>query len=145
MKKSTLIPILVVTTLAVVAGASIGFYYLFSPSDDSIVTVVSATAQDDGDTVNLTLTCEANESGNMHRNRFRRNFAYMHKLQIKNASSGESLVDQQFTYRWRHRVESGHLYRYQYHIEGLEHGQVLQLRIEYNNGKVLTHTFIVGN
>ena len=43
----------------------------------------------------------------------------------------------------RNRIQAGNTYMYQYHVEGLESGMQLQLRIEYNNGKVLTHTLTV--
>jgi hypothetical protein len=68
----------------------------------------------------------------------------MHQLQIKNGSNGEALYQAQYQWRWRHRIQSGQNHTYQFQLEGLETGQMLQLRIEYNNGKILTHNITVS-
>ncbi len=143
MKKTTLISIITVSILVVLAGASVGLVYAFSPSNDSEISVVNVTTQSDNNTVTLVLKCEGNEEGNNHR--FKRNFAYMHKLQFKNSVTGETLCEEQFQNQWRHRVQSGKNLSYQYQVEGLENGQMIQLRLEFNNGKALTYTFQVRN
>ncbi|NHJ05521.1 MAG: hypothetical protein EAX90_11905 [Candidatus Heimdallarchaeota archaeon] len=146
MKKTILIPILVVGIIAIVAGTSVGLWYALTPTDDSELSVVSITSQPENDTVTVVLTCEEETStGQNHNNRHQRKFAYMHQIQIKNASSGETLCQEQYQWRYRQRVQLGNTYSYQLHVEGLEQGQMLQLRIEYNNGKVLTHNFTVNN
>ena len=67
----------------------------------------------------------------------------MHQIQIKNGNDGQVFYQQQYRNQYGNRIQSGNTYMYQYHVEGLESGMQLQLRIEYNKGKVLTHTFTV--
>ena len=141
MKKSILIPILAISVLAVISGTSVGLLYAFSPADDSELSVVSVTTQSNTDTVTVILKCEGNQSGNTHR--FKRNFAYMHQVQFNNSDTNETMLQQQIQFQWRHRIQAGKNLMYQYQIEGLEQGQMLQLRIVYNNGKVLTYNFQV--
>jgi len=143
MKKSVLIPTLVVGILVILAGSSVGLWYALAPSSDSEIEVVSITADSESDTVSVVLTCEGNESGHTHR--FQRRFAYMHKLQFKNATSNETLFQEQYQWRWQHRIQNGKNHAFQFQIQGLEKGQMLQLRIEYNNGKVLTYNFVVNS
>lgn len=143
LNKKILIPILSISILAIISATTVGLVYAFSPSDDSVLEIVSLTTQQNDEIVNVVLTCEGNESGHTYRHRFRRNFAYMHKLQFKNSSIDEVLFEEKFNWYWRHRLQNGKNFMYQFHIEGLEQGQMLQLRIEYNNGKVFTQTFVV--
>ena len=145
MKRSILIPILVVSTLAVLAGASIGLYYTFTPTADSELVIVNATAIEQTDTVTVTLTCEGDQTQTQagNNNKYQRKYAYMHQIQIKNGPDGEVLYQEQYQHQWRHRIQAGNTFMYQYQVEGLESGQMLQIRIEYNNGKVATHTFTV--
>lgn len=143
MKKSILIPILVVSILVVVGGTTAGLWFAFTPTDDSTLVVESATADSETGTVTVELSCEGNETG--HNYRHQRNFAYMHQFQVKNASNDETLYQEQYTWQFRHRIQAGKNMQYQYHIEGLQKGQMIQLRIEYNNGKVLTYSFMVNN
>jgi len=145
MKKSILIPIIAVSLLAVVAGASVGLVYAFSPSEDSELEVVSVTTQSATDQVTVVLRCVGNESGNTHRNRFGRNFAYMHQVQFNNSATDETMHHVQMQNQWQHRVQAGKNLMYQFQVEGLEHGQMLRLRIEYNNGKVLMYQFQVNS
>lgn len=144
MKKSILIPIIAVSLLAIVAGASVGLVYAFSPSKDSELEVVSVTTQSGTDQVTVVLRCEGNESGNTHRNQFGRMFAYMHQIQFNNSATEETMYQEQMQNQWQHRVQAGKNIMYQYHIEGLEHGMQLMLRIEYNNGKVLMYQLQVN-
>ena len=145
MKKSILIPIIAVGILAVVAGAAVGMYYTFTPTAESEIVVLNVQAVDQTDEITVTLTCEENQTqlqaGQTHRHQ--RKYAYMHKIQFKNGSDGEVLMEQQYQHRWRHRIQNGNTYMYQFHVEGIENGQQLQLRIEYNNGKVVTYNFTV--
>ena len=151
MKKAILIPIITVSVLAVLAGASVGIWYALTPSSDSDISVVSASADSETGVVTVVLTCEENATeagvgtGPAHQNRHQRNFAYMHQMQIKNATSGDELYQEQYQWQYRHRIQNGQQYQYQYQLEGLEQGQMLQLRIEYNNGKVLTYQFMVNH
>jgi len=145
MKKSILIPIIAVSLLAVVAGASVGLVYAFSPSEDSTLEVVNVTTQSGTDQVTVVLRCEGNESGNTHRNKFGRMFAYMHQFQFNNSATEETMYQEQMQNQWQHRVQAGKNMMFQFNIEGLEHGMMLQLRIEYNNGKVLMHQFQVNS
>ena len=139
MKKSVIIPILVVSIIAIVAGTSVGLWYTFTPNEDTEISVVSVTSQPDNDTVTVVLTCEeAQESGPGHYYRHQNNFAYMHQIQIKNNGTGETLCQEQYQWRYRHRIQTNNNYSYQLHVEGLEQGQMLQIRIEYNNGQVLS-------
>ncbi len=144
MKKSILIPLLTVGLLAVVAGSTLGLIYAFSPSDDSELEVVSVTTQPGTDQVTVILECEENQTGNLTRNRFRRNFAYMHQIQVNNSDTNELMLQERIQNQWQHRVQAGKTLMYQFNIEGLENGQMLQLRIEYNNGKILTYNFQVN-
>ncbi|MCG3252287.1 MAG: hypothetical protein KAX09_00445 [Candidatus Heimdallarchaeota archaeon] len=145
MKKSILIPIIAVSLLAVVAGASVGLVYAFSPSEDSTLEVVNVTTQAVTDEITVVLRCEGNESGNTHRNKFGRMFAYMHQVQFNNSATEETIYQEQMQNQWQHRVQAGKNMMYQFHIEGLEHGMMLQLRFEYNNGKVLMYQFQVNS
>ncbi|MGC9779524.1 MAG: hypothetical protein HZR80_09815 [Candidatus Heimdallarchaeota archaeon] len=150
MKKTTLITILTASILVVLAGASVGLVYAFSPSSDSEITVVNVTTQSDDDTVTLVINCEENEGtepGNKQGsgNQFRRNLAYMHKIQFRNSTTDEVLYQEQFQNQWRHRVQACNTFTYQFQVEGLEQGQMLQLRITYNNGKVFMYNFEVNN
>ena len=149
MKKSILIAI-IVASIVVVAGTTAGVWVALTPSDDSELTVVSATADSETGTVSVVLTCEEETptgpgAGTGQQLGQRRMYAYMHQIQIKNATTGEELYQEQYRWQYRHRVQNGENYSYQYHVEGLEQGQMLQLRIEYNNGKVLTHNFSVSH
>jgi len=47
--------------------------------------------------------------------------------------------------QWQHRFQAGKNMMYHYQIEGFEHGLMLQLRIKYNNGKVLMYQFQVNS
>jgi hypothetical protein len=145
MKKSILIPIIAVSLLAVVAGASVGLVYAFSPSEDSTLEVVNVTTQSVTDEVTVVLRCEGNESGNTHRHKFGRMFAYMHQFQFNNSATEETMYQEQMQNQWQHRVQAGKNMMFQFHIEGLEHGMMLQLRLEYNNGKVLLYQFQVNS
>jgi len=145
MKKSILIPIIAVSLLAVVAGASVGLVYAFSPSEDSTLEVVNVTTQAVTDEITVVLRCEGNESGNTHRNKFGRMFAYMHQVQFNNSATEETMYQEQMQNQWQHRVQAGKNMMFQFHIEGLEHGMMLQLRFEYNNGKVLMYQFQVNS
>ncbi|MHA1213160.1 MAG: hypothetical protein ACTSSH_11950, partial [Candidatus Heimdallarchaeota archaeon] len=138
MKKSLKI-ILVVGIIAAIAATSVGLGVAFTPTSDSELEVVNVTTQSNTDTVNLVLTCEGNQSGNTFRHR--RNYANMHQLQFKLNGTEEVVFEEQYQWQFRHRVQNGQNMMYQFHVEGLEQGQVLQLRIEYNNGKVLQYTF----
>ena len=143
MKKSILIPLITVSILVIVAGTSVGVWYAMTPSDNIELSVESVSADPENDTVSVELTCENNETGQTQRHRRGKQFAYMHQIQIKNATNGEELYQEQYQWRWRHRIQAGNSYTYQYQIEGLEQGQMLQLRIVYNNGEVVTQNFTV--
>ncbi|MHA1211087.1 MAG: hypothetical protein ACTSSH_01375 [Candidatus Heimdallarchaeota archaeon] len=145
MKKSILIPFITVGLLAVVAGASVGLIYAFAPSADSELTVVNVTTQANTDQVTVALKCEEEQTGNQHQHRFKRNFAYMHQFQVNNSATDETMFQEQMQNQFRHRVQAGQTFMYQFQVEGLEQGQILQLRIEYNNGKVLMYQFEVKN
>ncbi|HUT79757.1 MAG TPA: hypothetical protein VMZ29_01035 [Candidatus Bathyarchaeia archaeon] len=145
MKKSILIPILAISLLAVAAGASVGLIYAFSPSSDSELEIVSVTTQSTTDEVTVVLRCEENTTGNQHQNQWKRNFAFMHQIQFNNSATNETMYQEQMQNQWRHRVQAGKNIMYQFHVEGLEHGQILQLRITYNNGKVLMYKFTVSS
>ena len=145
MKKSILIPIIAVSLLAIVAGASVGLVYAFSPSEDSVLEVVNVTTQSATDQVTVVLKCEGIESGHTHRNKFGRMFAYMHQIQFNNSNTEETMYQAQMQNQWQHRVQAGKNLMYQFQVEGLEHGQMLTLRIEYNNGKVLINQFQVNS
>ncbi len=145
MKKSILIPIIAVGLLAVVAGASVGLVYAFSPSADSELEVVSVTTQSATDQVTVVLKCEGDEVGNNYRHKFGRMFAYMHQFQFNNSASDETMHQEQMQNQWQHRVQAGKNMMFQFQVEGLEHGQMLTLRIQYNNGKVLMHQFQVNS
>jgi len=80
MKKSIFIPIIAVSLLAVVAGASLGLVYAFSPSEDSELEIINITTQSGTDQVTVVLRCEENQTGHQHRNGLRRMFAYMHQI-----------------------------------------------------------------
>ncbi|NHJ40197.1 MAG: hypothetical protein FK731_09215 [Asgard group archaeon] len=147
MKKSILIPIIAVGLLAVVAGASVGLVYVFSPSEDAVLEVVSVTTQSTTDQITVVLKCEGNESGQQHQNRFgfRRMFAYMHQVQFNNSLTDETMHQEQMQNQWQHRVQAGKNIMYQFQVEGLEQGQVLMLKIMYNNGKMLIYPFTVNS
>ncbi len=145
MKKSILIPIIAISLLAIAAGTTVGLVYAFSPSSDAVVEVVNVTTQSVTDEVTVVLKCEDNATGNQNQFRFRRSFAYMHQFQFNNSLTNETMYQEQMQNQWQHRVQAGNTFTYQFHIEGLEHGQVLQLRIEYNNGKVLMYKFTVNS
>ena len=146
MRKSILITI-IVASIVVLAGTTAGVWVALTPSDDSELSVVSATADSETGTVSVVLTCEEDpaQTGTGQQNGQQRMYAYMHQVQIKNATSGEELYQQQYRWQYRNRVQNGQNFSYQYQVEGLEQGQMLQLRIEYNNGKVLTHSFQVSH
>ncbi|MHA1586365.1 MAG: hypothetical protein ACTSUW_03410, partial [Candidatus Heimdallarchaeota archaeon] len=76
---------------------------------------------------------------------FGRMFAYMHQFQFNNSATEETMYQEQMQNQWQHRVQAGKNMMFQFNIEGLEHGMMLQLRIEYNNGKVLMHQFQVNS
>jgi len=143
MKKSILIPIVIGSLLLILAGASVGLVYAFSPSNDSELTVVSVTTQSTTDTVNVILKCEENTTGQHHQYQFRRNFAYMHQFKLMNATTGEELYQEQFQHQWQHRLQLGQTFSFQFQYEGLEHGQQLQLRIYYN-GQYVDEVFTVN-
>ena len=145
MKKSILIPIIAVSLLAVVAGASVGLVYAFSPSADSELEVVNVTTQSSTDQVTVVLKCEGNESGQLNRHKFGRMFAYMHQFQFNNSATEETMYQEQMQNKWQHRVQAGKTMMFQFQVEGLEHGQQLTLRIQYNNGKVLMYQFQVNS
>ncbi|NPE09898.1 MAG: hypothetical protein GNW80_16580 [Asgard group archaeon] len=130
--------------LAVVAGASVGLVYAFSPSEDSVLEVVNVTSQPVTDEVTVVLKCEGNQSGQLNRHKFGRMFAYMHQIQFNNSATEETMLQEQMQNKWQHRVQAGKTMMFQYHIEGLENGMMLQLRLEYNNGKVLMYQFQVN-
>jgi len=146
MKKSILIPIIAASLLAIVAGASVGLVYAFSPSEDSELEIVNITTQSGTDQVTVVLQCEENQTGQQHQNRngFRRMFAYMHQIQFNNSATNDTMLQVKMQNQWQHRVQTGKNMMYQYHIEGLENGMMLQLRIEYNNGKILMYQFQVN-
>lgn len=141
MNKKIIIPIITISLLALVSGASIGLVYAFRPADDSVLDITTATTESENDMINVVFTCEQNQSGRRHQ--FGNAFIYMHKIQFKNASSGEVVYQQQYQWQYKNRFQFGHNYAYQYHIEGLEKGQTYQLQIEYNNGKIFTYQFQV--
>ena len=143
MKKSVLITILVASIVVVLAGTSVGVYFAVTPTDASELSVVSATADSENDTVSVVLTCEGEETGKNYRHQ--NNYAYMHQIQIKNGTTEVTLYQEQYQWQYRHRIQNGQNYSYQYNVEGLEQGQMLQIRIEYNNGQVLTHNFMVNH
>jgi hypothetical protein len=147
MKKSILIPIITVGLLAVVAGASVGLVYAFSPSDDAVLEVVSVTTQSNTDQVTVVLKCDDNQTGpqHQHQRRFRRMFAYMHQVQFNNSASNETMHHVQMQNKWQHRVQAGKNIMYQFQVEGLEQGQTLMLKIMYNNGKMLMYQFTVNS
>jgi len=145
MKKSILIPIIAVSLLAIVAGASVGLVYAFSPSEDSELEVVNVTTQSATDQITVVLKCEGNESGHLNRHKFGRMFAYMHQFQFNNSATEETMYQEQMQNQWQHRVQAGKNLMYQFQVEGLEHGQQLTLRIQYNNGKVLMYQFQVNS
>ncbi|NHJ85981.1 MAG: hypothetical protein FK734_11000 [Asgard group archaeon] len=132
---------LVIGIFVILGASAAGLTYALTPTSDSELAVVTVNSQEDTDTVEVVLTCEGNQVG--HHYQHQRNFAYMHQIQFKNGSTDEVLYQEQYQWQWRHRIQNGQNFMYQYHIEGLESGQMLQLRIEYNNGKVLTYNFEV--
>lgn len=146
MKKSILIPI-ILASIVVVAGVSVGLSLALTPTADSELVVVNATATEQTDTVTVTLECEGDQTQTQAQQgnnfRYKRQFAYMHQVQIKNGTEGVVLYQEQYRNQYRHRIQSGNTFMYQYHVEGLESGMQLTLQIHYNNGKVLTHTFTV--
>ncbi|MBN1329460.1 MAG: hypothetical protein JXA54_08300 [Candidatus Heimdallarchaeota archaeon] len=141
MNKKVLTSILVIGIFVILGATATGLGIAFTPTSDSELEIVSVTSQETTDTVTVVLTCEGNQTG--HNYRHQRNFAYMHQIQFKNASTDEVLYQEQYQWQWRHRIQNGQNFMYQFQIEGLESGQMLQLRIEYNNGKVLTYNFVV--
>lgn len=144
MKKSVLITILVASIIVVLTGTSVGVWYAVTPNNDSEITVVSATADSETDIVSVVLSCEGEgQTGQNYRHQ--NNYAYMHQIQIKNGTTEATLYQEQYQWQYRHRIQNGENYSYQYHVEGLEKGQMLQLRIEYNNGKVVIHSFTVNH
>jgi hypothetical protein len=147
MKKSILIPLLTFGLLAVVAGASVGLVYAFSPSENAELEVVNVTTQSETDQVTVVLRCEENDTGHQHQNQFgfRRMFAYMHQVQFNNSLTNETMHQEQMKNQWQHRVQAGKNIMYQFQIEGLEQGQVLMLKIMYNNGKMLMYQFTVNS
>ncbi len=145
MKKSVLISIIAISLLAVVAGTSVGLIYAFSPSDDSELEIVSVTTQSNNDQITVEVKCDEENTGNRQQNKFKRNFAYMHQFQFKNSQTDETMHQEQIQNQWRHSVQAGNTYTYQFQVEGLEQGQMLQLRITYNNGKVFMYNFEVNN
>lgn len=90
MKKAILILIIAVSLLTVVAGASVGIVYAFTPSENSVL-AVSVTTQSITDEVTVVLRCEGNESGNTHINQFGRMFAYIHQFQFNNSATEETM------------------------------------------------------
>lgn len=146
MKKSILIPLITFGLLVVVAGASVGLVYAFSPSEDSTLEIVSVTTQSNTDQVTVVLKCEDGQGQQQqNRNGFRRMFAYMHQIQFNNSDSEETMHQEQMQNQWRHRVQAGKNIMYQFHVEGLEQGQTLMLKIMYNNGKMLMYQFTVNS
>lgn len=144
MKKSILVTILVTSIILVLAGTSVGVWYALTPNDDSGIAIVSATADSENDTVSVVLSCEGEEQTGQNY-RHQNNYAYMHQIQIKNGTTEVILYQEQYQWQYRHRIQNGQNYSYQYQVEGLEQGQMLQIRIEYNNGKVVTHNFMVNH
>ncbi|MHA1186788.1 MAG: hypothetical protein ACTSSK_07930 [Candidatus Heimdallarchaeota archaeon] len=144
MKKSILLTI-IIASIVVVAGVSVGFSLALTPTADSELVIVNATATEQTDTVTVTLECEGDQTQAQTGNTFRhkRQFAYMNQVQFRNGTEGEVLYQEQYRNQYRNRVQAGNTFMYQYHVEGLESGMQLTLRIQYNNGKVLTHTFTV--
>jgi hypothetical protein len=55
------------------------------------------------------------------------------------------MYQEQLQNQWRYRVQAGEVRMYQFKVEGLEQGQMLQLRISYNNGETLMYQFQVKN
>ncbi|MBK5114605.1 MAG: hypothetical protein KGD59_02040 [Candidatus Heimdallarchaeota archaeon] len=150
MKKSILIPIIAVGLLAVVAGVTVGLVYAYSPSEKSDLEVISVTAIAETDEVTVELECgdqtgQQQQQQQQNQNGLRRMFAYMHQFQFDNCETGECMLQEQIQNQWQHQVQAGKTMMYQFHIEGLEHGMMLQLRFEYNNGKVLMHQFQVNS
>ena len=143
MKKSILIPLLTVGLLVIAGGATVGLIYAFSPNADSELEIVNVTTQADADQVTVALKCEDSESGNQNQRQFRRNFAYMHQIQFNNSLTDETMHQEKMQNQWRHRVQAGKTLMYQFQVEGLEVGQMLQFKITYNNGKTLMHQFQV--
>ena len=145
MNKSALITILAIGLIAVAGGATVGMIYAFSPNPDTELKIVSITTQSITDEVTVVLTCESNETGqqNQYKNSFRRHFAYMHQFQFNNSDNSETMYQHQIQNKWQHKVQAGKNMMFQFQIEGLEQGQMLMLKIEYNNGKMLIYQFQV--
>ena len=147
MKKSVKISIIAVSILAIVAGTSIGLIYAFSPSEDSTLAIEEVTTYSEEDLITVKIKCEEENTGtgNNHQNKFKRSFAYMHQFEFKNSETDETMHQEQLRNQWRNRIQEGNTYTYQFHVEGLEQGQMLQLRITYNNGQYIDHYFEVDN
>lgn len=148
MKKSILIPIITVSLLAIVAGATIGLVYAFSPNEESELDVVSIITDSDTDIVTVELECNEDpiqqQQQQQNQNGFRRMFAYMHQFQFDNCETGECLLQAQIQNQFQHRIQAGETMMFQFHIEGLEQGMQLMLKIGYNNGNLFMYQFQVN-
>jgi len=150
MKKSILIPLITASLLAIVAGATIGLMYAFSPNGDSELGVVSVLTDSETDQVFVEIECtedpiqQQQQQQQQNQNGFRRMFAYMHQFQFDNCETGECLLQAQVQNQFQHRIQAGETMMFQFHIEGLEQGMQLMLKIEYNNGKLYMYQFQVN-
>lgn len=153
MKKSILIVLITAGILVIVAGTTVGLIYSLSPNEDSTLVVESVTTQPDLDLITIEIKCEEYQTGEQHQNQnqnqnqdgFRRMFAYMHQIQFINCDTGETMYQEQLQNQWRYRLQAGESSMYQFQVEGLEQGQMLQLKISYNNGETLMYQFQVKN
>ncbi len=150
MKKSILISIIAVSLLAVVAGAAVGLVYAFSPNEESELEVVSVLTDSETDTVTVEIECcedplgQQQQQQHQNQNGFKQMFAYMHQFQFDNCETGECLLQARVQNQYQHRVQAGETMMFQFHIEGLEQGMQLMLKLEYNNGKTLMYQFQVN-
>ena len=59
MKKSILITLITVSVIAIIAGTSVGIWYVMTPSDDVELSIESVSADPETDTVTLEIACES--------------------------------------------------------------------------------------
>ncbi|NHK30903.1 MAG: hypothetical protein FK730_06090 [Asgard group archaeon] len=149
MKKSILIALITAGLLLIVGGTTVGLVYSLSSSEGGTLVVESVTTEPDFDQITFEIKCEDDQTDQQHQNQnqngFRRMFAYMHQIQFINCDTGETMYQEQLQNQWRNRVQAGESRMYQFQIEELEQGQMLQLRISYNNGETLMYQFQVKN
>lgn len=147
--KFILVGISIVMVIAIVFGT----IYAVSPANDTKLEITSVTTElgnelgislnSQGGIVNVVLTCKGNESGNI--NRFRKNFAYINKVEFKNMANNESMHQMSMQNKWQHKVESGSNTLFQFQLQGMKLGQIIQLQIHYNNGQLFQHNFSVAS